>query len=64
MALTRLASIPPKPPIATQDALNASHRSFKPTIPTNYGVKRSRTADLCNAIAALYQLSYNPECHL
>gem|GEM_PF-7069316 len=24
------------------------------------GVKRVRTADLCNAIAALYQLSYNP----
>ncbi len=24
------------------------------------GAKRSRTADLCNAIAALYQLSYNP----
>ena len=24
------------------------------------GAKRVRTADLCNAIAALYQLSYGP----
>jgi hypothetical protein len=27
--------------------------------PTN-GAKRIRTADPCNAIAVLYQLSYNP----
>jgi hypothetical protein len=27
-----------------------------------YGAKRVRTADLCNAIAALYQLSYGPIC--
>ena len=25
------------------------------------GAKRSRTADLCSAIAALYQLSYSPD---
>jgi hypothetical protein len=28
--------------------------------PTN-GAKRTRTADPCNAIAVLYQLSYNPK---
>ncbi len=27
---------------------------------SNCGAKRSRTADLCSAIAALYQLSYSP----
>ncbi len=26
------------------------------------GAKRTRTADPCNAIAVLYQLSYNPVC--
>jgi hypothetical protein len=30
-----------------------------------YGAKRVRTADLCNAIAALYQLSYGPSvCYI
>lgn len=44
------------------DFLESSPKLFK--LDNNYlihnGGKRVRTADLCNAIAALYQLSYTP----
>ena len=38
--------------------------SFLISIKFKYGVEGDRTPDLCNAIAALSQLSYDPESQL
>src|SRR5512140_469202 len=39
---------------------NPSRNPFEPTLPALYGAEGARTPDLCNANAALSQLSYSP----